>query len=132
MDPLRRLIDAVPRATLAEIIFEMLAAEPAKRRPPGRPRKPRPRGRPRKPPVGKGADHGEAPATPRPSTRAERRAKAVEPAAKALWAKAAALSDAPWKLVAERLGINPAVAVDAYRNHRLPPGVSAEAAAAFA
>jgi len=31
MDPLRRLIDAVPRATLAEIIFEMLAAEPAKR-----------------------------------------------------------------------------------------------------
>ena len=67
MDPLRRLIDAVPRATLAEIIFEMLAAEPAKRRP-GRPRKPRrPRGRPRKPPVGNGADAGEAPATPRPS-----------------------------------------------------------------
>ena len=33
MDPLRRLIDAVPRATLAEIIHEMLAAEPAKRRP---------------------------------------------------------------------------------------------------
>ena len=31
MDPLRRLIDAVPRATLAEIIFEMLAAEPASR-----------------------------------------------------------------------------------------------------
>ena len=39
LDPLRRLIDAVPRATLAEIIHEMLAAEPAKRRP-GRPRKP--------------------------------------------------------------------------------------------
>ena len=132
MDPLRRLIDAVPRATLAEIIFEMLAAEPAKRRP-GRPRKPsRPRGRPRKPPAGNGADPGEAPAAPRPSTRAERRAKAAEPAAKALWEKAAALSDAPWKLVAKRLGINPAVAVDAYRNHRLPPGVSAEAAAAFA
>jgi hypothetical protein len=62
MDPLRRLIDAVPRATLAEIIFEMLAAEPAKRRP-GRPRKPsRPRGRARKPPAGNGADPGEAPA----------------------------------------------------------------------
>jgi len=45
--------------------------------------------------------------------------------------EAAALSDAPWKLVAERLGINPAVAVDAYRHHRLPPGVSVEAAAAF-
>ena len=39
LDPLRRLIDAVPRATLAEIIFEMLAAEPAKRRP-GRPPRP--------------------------------------------------------------------------------------------
>src|SRR5215207_4494977 len=122
MDPLRRLIDAVPRATLAEIIFEMLAAEPAKRRPPGRPRKPRPRGRPRKPPADNGADHGESPA-PRPSA-SERRAKAADHAAKALWEKAAALSDAPWKLVAERLGINPAVAVDAYRHHRLPPGVS--------
>ena len=46
-----------------------------------------------------------------PLARAERRAKAAEPAAKALWEKAAALSDAPWKLVAERLGINPAVAL---------------------
>jgi hypothetical protein len=78
----------------------MLAAEPAKRRPPGRPRKPRPRGRPRKPPADNGADHGESPA-PRPSAR-ERRAKAADHAAKALWEKAAALSDAPWKLVAER------------------------------
>ena len=135
MDPLRRLIDAVPRATLAEILHEMLAAEPAKRRPPGRPRKPsRPRGRPRKPPAGNGADHGEArPALsgrPRRS-KAERRA-AAEPAAKALWAKAEELSDAPWRLVADRFGINPHIAVDAYRDHRLPPGVSAEAAAAFA
>ena len=37
MNTLRRLIDAVPATTLREIIFEMLAAEPAKRRPPGRP-----------------------------------------------------------------------------------------------
>src|SRR5215203_6075116 len=124
-DPLRRLIDAVPRATLAEIIHEMLAAEPAKRRP-GRPRKPsRARGRPRKPPAGNGADPGETP--PALSVRARRAAvkektiDKAEPAAKALWAEAAALSDAPWKLVAERLGINPAVAVDAYRHHRLPP-----------
>jgi len=77
LDPLRRLIDSVPRATLAEIIHEMLAAEPAKRRP-GRPRKPsRPRGRPGKPPAGNGADPGETPATPRPPARAERRAKAA-------------------------------------------------------
>ncbi len=112
----------------------MLAAEPAKRRP-GRPRKPsRPRGRPRKPAAGNGADPGEAPPAhsgrPRRS-KAERRA-AAEPAAKALWAKAEELSDAPWRLVAERFGINPQIAVHAYRNHRLPPGVSAEAAAAFA
>jgi hypothetical protein len=45
---------------------------------------------------------------------------------------AAPLAFASWKLVAERLNVNEAVAVDAYRHHRLPPGVSAEAAAAFA
>ena len=130
LDPLRRLIDAVPRATLAEIIFEMLAAEPAKRRP-GRPRKPsRPRGRPRsRPPA-----TAPIPARRRPRLGRRRERKgAPRPSRprKRLWAKAAALSDAPWKLVAERLGINPAVAVDAYRHHRLPPGVSVEAAAAF-
>src|SRR5215204_3335575 len=92
MDPLRRLIDAVPRATLAEIIFEMLAAEPAKRRPPGRPRKPRPRGRPRKPPADNGADHGESPA-PRPSAR-ERRAKAADSTSSAIlpWASRRSLA----------------------------------------
>ena len=133
MDPLLRLIDAVPRATLAEIIHEMLAAEPAKRRP-GRPRKPRPRARPRKPHTGDGDDHGEAPPalSGRPRRSKAERSAAAEPAAKALWAKAEELSDAPWRLVADRFGINPQIAVDAYRNHRLPPGVSAEAAAAFA
>jgi hypothetical protein len=62
----------------------------------------------------------------------ERARARAEPAARALWAKAEELSAQPWKLVAERLNVNEAVAVDAYRHHRLPPGVSAEAAAAFA
>ena len=137
LDPLRRLIDAVPRATLAEIIFEMLAAEPAKRRP-GRPRKPsRPRGRPRKPPAGNGADPGEAPATPRPSTRAERRAKAAEPAAKALWEKAAALSDAPWSSLpsgsasippSRSTPIGTTVCHRASRSRPRPPSVSGRSA----
>src|SRR5215207_9627178 len=121
MDPLRRLIDAVPRATLAESARRRTGQAPT---------------------TGPAAQ-AEAPRSAAQAARRQRRRSRRVAGASAFGegkarqgrrscregalGEAAALSDAPWKLVAERLGINPAVAVDAYRHHRLPPGVSVEA-----
>ena len=52
--------------------------------------------------------------------------------ARAFWKRAELISPGrPWVAVARELGVNPAIAQDAFGNNRLPPNVNAAATARF-
>jgi hypothetical protein len=54
------------------------------------------------------------------------------PTAAMLWAHAAALSPkTPWRAVARELGVNEAQALDSYRLHKVPPGITPDLLAHF-
>jgi hypothetical protein len=59
-------------------------------------------------------------------------AAAEAASAKTLWQHAEKLQPkAPWRAVVREFGINEAVALDAHRIHKLPPGIAADAVARF-
>jgi hypothetical protein len=52
--------------------------------------------------------------------------------AKTLWQHAEKLQPkAPWRAIVREFGINEAVAQDAHRTHKLPPGITADAVSRF-
>jgi hypothetical protein len=59
-------------------------------------------------------------------------APAKVPPAQALWQHAAKLQPkAPWRVIVREFGINEAVAQDAHRTHKLPPGITGDAVSRF-
>ena len=120
------------------------APRPAPTTEPSHPPVRRSQGRPRKHPVandnGKGSPGGNGSesnnlthlTSPRscPPASIPSRAKA-EPAAMRFWKAAEALNPgAPWRAVSDKLRMNEAVCLDAYRAVALPPNVTAEQASA--
>jgi hypothetical protein len=74
----------------------------------------------------------------RAAARAARQAKpngsatAETAAAKTLWQHAEKLQPkAPWRAIVREFGINEAVAQDAHRTHKLPPGITGDAVSRF-
>jgi hypothetical protein len=59
-------------------------------------------------------------------------AAAEAASAKTLWQHAALLQPkAPWRAIVREFGINEAVALDAHRVHKLPPGITGDAVTRF-
>jgi hypothetical protein len=59
-------------------------------------------------------------------------ATAETAAAKTLWQHAEKLQPkAPWRAIVREFGINEAVAQDAHRTHKLPPGITGDAVSRF-
>jgi hypothetical protein len=153
---LRSLIAAIPDERLREFVLEVLLAglpaapasarakapatpAPAAKRPRGWPRG-RPRG-PRKPAdkaarlVAQRRRDAEKKRAARAAARSARQAKPGSPEttpAQTLWQHAEKLQPkAPWRAVVREFGINEAVAQDAHRTHKLPPGITGDAVSRF-
>jgi hypothetical protein len=156
---LRSLIAALPDDRLREFVLEMLLANLTAKAPAPATTMPapakRPRGRPRGPRKSTlavaAADEKLAQQRQRDAALKREKRAAARAAAKAnggngsssteaaatksatkLWQHAEKLQPkAPWRAIVREFGINEAVAQDAHRTHKLPPGITADAVSRF-
>jgi hypothetical protein len=154
--PLHALVAAVPLEALRQLVLTLLLqsgpapavsapaiAEPAPRIHRGWPRGV-PRG-PRKPAAGgrsraqldkinarRKAARAAARVAKQPNGGGNGSTAGIEPTAAQVWQHAEKLQPkAPWRAIVREFGINEALAQDAHRTQKLPPGVGPEAAARF-
>jgi hypothetical protein len=151
------LIAALPDERLREFVLEILLASLTEKAPAPATTMPapakRPRGRPRGPRkstmVAKASDAKLAQrqrdaALKREKRAAARAARQAKPngsngrnspeitSAQTLWQHAEKLQPkAPWRAIVREFGINEAVAQDAHRTHKLPPGITGDAVTRF-